>query len=100
MKKTFLLLMIVLISIAASSQENEVKTGWKFRGALPAISFDTDLGFQYGALFEMHNYGSGNTEYIDRTYTEVSRYTKGSGIYRFMFESYHVIPGIHFTSDL
>lgn len=92
--------MIVSISLLASSQEKEVRSGWKFGGALPAISFDSDLGFQYGALFELHNYGKGNSDYIDRTYTEVSRYTKGSGIYRFMYESFHLIPNVHSTSDL
>lgn len=85
-----------------NGQEKKVKTGWKFAGALPAVSFDSDLGFQYGALMEFHNYGDGSKypEYIDRTYTEVSHYTRGSGIYRFMFESNHIIPGVHWTSDL
>lgn len=94
--------MILTFSLSSFSQEKKVKTGWKFGGALPAVSFDSDLGFQYGALFELHNYGDGSKspDYIDRTYTEVSRYTKGSGIYRFMFESFHIIPGVHFTSDL
>lgn len=102
MKKAFLFLLISMIALQVSAQEKKVKTGWRFGGALPAISFDSDLGFQYGALFEIHNYGDGSKspEYIDRTYAEVSRYTKGSGIYRFMFESFHIIPGVHFTSDL
>ena len=39
-------------------------------------------------------------EFLDHTYTEISRYTKGSGIYRFMYESNHLIPGVHMTSDL
>lgn len=74
----------------------------EIRGALPAISFDSDLGFQYGALVEFYNYGDGSRfpDYFDHTYTEVSHYTKGSGIYRFMFESNHIIPGVHWTSDL
>ena len=102
MKKTLLLLLILATVFEISAQEKKVKTGWRFGGALPAVSFDSDLGFQYGALFELHNYGDGSKapDYIDRTYMEVSRYTKGSGIYRFMFESFHIIPGVHFTSDL
>ena len=88
--------------LSVSAQEKKVKTGWKFGGALPAISFDSDLGFQYGALVEFFNYGDGSTypDYFDHTYTEVSHYTKGSGIYRFMYESNHLIPGVHMTSDL
>ncbi len=102
MKKTFSVLFTVLIVLSASGQEKKVKTGWKFGGALPAISFDSDLGFQYGALVEFYNYGDGSRfpDYFDHTYTEVSHYTKGSGIYRFMFESNHLIPGVHMTTDV
>jgi outer membrane protein assembly factor BamA len=102
MKKTFSVIVISMLLLSVSAQEKKVKTGWKFGGALPAIAFDSDLGFQYGALVEFFNYGDGSTypDYFDHTYTEVSRYTKGSGIYRFMYESNHLIPGVHMTSDL
>jgi outer membrane protein assembly factor BamA len=102
MKKIFTALFISMLVLSVSAQEKKVKTGWKFGGALPAISYDSDLGFQYGALAEFFNYGDGSTypDYFDHTYTEISRYTKGSGIYRFMYESNHLIPGVHMTSDL
>lgn len=102
MKKNLTLLLILFISLCVSAQEKKIKTGWKFGGALPAVSFDSDLGLQYGALFEFFNYGDGSTypDYFDHTYTEVSHYTKGSGIWRFMYESNHLIKGVHMTSDL
>jgi Omp85 superfamily domain len=102
MKKAFTIVLILLLSISVSAQEKKVKTGWKFGGALPAITYDSDLGFQYGALAEFFNYGDGSKypDFLDHTYTEISRYTKGSGIYRFMYESNHLIPGVHLTSDL
>jgi outer membrane protein assembly factor BamA len=102
MKKTFTIILISLLALSVSAQEKKVKTGWKFGGALPAITFDSDLGFQYGALVEFFNYGDGSTypDYFDHTYTEISHFTKGSGIYRFMYESNHLIPGVHMTSDL
>jgi hypothetical protein len=116
MKKTFTLVLILLLALSVSAQEKpasgqdkpatgqekKVKTGWRFGGALPAITYDSDLGFQYGALAEFFNYGDGSKypDFLDHTYTEISRYTKGSGIYRFMYESNHLIPGIHLTSDL
>jgi len=102
MKKTFTLILITFLSLSASAQEKKVKTGWKFGGALPAITFDSDLGFQYGALAEFFNYGDGSRypDYFDHTYTEISHFTKGSGIYRFMYESNHLIPGVHLTTDL
>jgi outer membrane protein assembly factor BamA len=102
MKKTFLVFLISSLIFSVSAQEKKVKTGWKFGGALPTITYDSNLGFQYGALVEFFNYGDGSKypDYLDHTYTEVSRYTKGSGIYRFMYESNHLIPGVHMTSDI
>jgi outer membrane protein assembly factor BamA len=102
MKKTLSVFLISVLVLTLSAQEKKVKTGWKFGGALPATTYDSDLGFQYGALVEFFNYGDGSTypEYLDHTYTEVSHFTKGSGIFRVMYESYHLIPGVYMISDL
>ncbi len=102
MKKAFLLFSLLLLIFSVSAQEKKIKTGWKFGGALPTTTYDSDLGFQYGALVEFFNYGDGSKypEFMDHTYTEVSRYTKGSGIYRFMYESNHLIPGVQMITDL
>jgi outer membrane protein assembly factor BamA len=102
MKKALLFLFISALALSVTGQEKKIKTGWKFGGALPAITFDSDLGFQYGALVEFYNYGDGSRypDFFDHIYMEASRFTKGSGIYRMMFESNHIIPGVHWTSDL
>jgi outer membrane protein assembly factor BamA len=102
MKKTFSVLIISMLVLSLSGQEKQVKTGWKFGGALPATTFDSDLGLQYGALATFYNYGNPSVypKYRDYIYTEVSRYTKGSGIYRLMYESNHLIPGVESVSDL
>jgi len=102
MKKILIFLLAMSLMSVAAGQEQKIKTGWKFGGALPAISFDSDLGFQYGALAEFFNYGDGSKypEYFDHIYAEISRFTKGSGIYRLMFESNHIIPGVEWISDL
>jgi outer membrane protein assembly factor BamA len=102
MKKIFSVILMALVALSVSGQEKKVKTGWKFGGALPATTYDSNLGFQYGALVEFYNYGDGSTypDYFDHTYTEVSHYTKGSGIFRMMYESNHLIHGVHLTSDL
>jgi outer membrane protein assembly factor BamA len=102
MKKTISALIAAMLILSVSAQEKPVKTGWKFGGALPAVTLSSDLGFQYGALVEFYNYGDGSTfpDFFDHTYTEISRFTKGSGIYRMMFESFHLIPGVHLVTDL
>ena len=77
------------------------KDGWTF-GVLPAISFDTDVGFQYGAIANFFNYGDGSTypKYLQSIYLEWSRTTKGSGINRLYFDSEHLIPKIRLTADV
>jgi outer membrane protein assembly factor BamA len=102
MKKTLSVLLVSLLVLSVSAQEKKVKTGWKFGGALPAVTYDSNLGFQYGALVEFFNYGDGSRypDFNDHIYIEASRFTKGSGIYRVMFESNTLIPGVHMTSDL
>lgn len=107
MKRTTLVLLLSIFVFSLPAQENtdsketKIKDGWNF-GILPTITYDSDLGFQYGALVNLFNYGSGDIypKYYQSLYFEVSRYTKGSGIYRFMFDSEHLIPGVRLTSDL
>jgi len=112
MKKALSVLLIMMIAFSVYGQEKakkekkektpKEKVGWKFGGALPAVTYDNNLGFQYGALFEFFNYGKPSIypEFLDHTYTEVSRFTKGSGIYRMMYESNHLIGKTHFTFDI
>jgi len=108
-KNLFLLILLTAIPFWSSAQptdqknteKKEIKTGWNM-GALPAISFDSDLGFQYGAVVNFFNYGDGSNypDYNHSLYFEVSRYTKGSGTYRFYYDSEALIPGIEITTDL
>jgi outer membrane protein assembly factor BamA len=102
MKKTLTLVFMAFIVLTLTAQEKKTKTGWSLGGILPAVSFDSNLGFQYGVLFEFMNYGNPSIypEWYDHTYTEVSRTTRGSGIYRMMYESNHLIPGVEFITDL
>jgi len=94
--------MLLIFALPLTGQEKKEKTGWKFGGALPAITFDSNLGFQYGALAEFFNYGDPSVypDFIDHTYTEVSRFTKGSGIYRMMYESNRFLGKTYLCVDL
>ncbi|MGQ7870471.1 Omp85 family outer membrane protein [Sunxiuqinia sp. sy24] len=105
MKKLPILLFFSWLGLTAFSQTNKKeevkKDGWNF-GALPAVTFDTDLGFQYGALVNLYNYGDGSRypKYNHSLYFEVSRFTKGSGIYRFYYDSDQLIQGLQTSVDL
>ncbi|HPR60789.1 MAG TPA: hypothetical protein PLF35_07585, partial [Prolixibacteraceae bacterium] len=106
MKKNLMLFVLFIIPFTVlvaqeNKQPDEGKQGWNF-GALPTITFDTDLGFQYGALVNLYNYGDGShyPKYLHNIYIEASRFTKGSAIYRLSYDSEFLIPGIRVTSDL
>ncbi|NOU46910.1 MAG: BamA/TamA family outer membrane protein [Bacteroidales bacterium] len=105
MNKTLqILLAVVIVPLVALSQPDEkvqVKKGWNF-GALPAVSFNTDLGFQYGALINLFHYGDGSRYpvYDHSLYLEASRYTKGSGLLRFSYDSDRLIKNLKTSFDL
>ncbi|MCK9254873.1 MAG: BamA/TamA family outer membrane protein [Bacteroidales bacterium] len=108
MKKIIILCVALLVFVNLYSQENnetEVKCDGKSRwslGLVPVVSYNSDLGFQYGGLVNFYNYGDGSTfpKYKHSIYTEISRYTKGSGIYRLFYDSEFVIPKVRLTADL
>jgi hypothetical protein len=79
----------------------QTKTGLTF-GLLPAISYSSDLGFQYGGLVNFYQFGDGSSypKYFHSLYLEWSRYTKGSGIQRIFYDSEYLITGIRVTADL
>ncbi len=99
MKKLYLLLLTGLL--ASSLPAQETKTGWNF-GALPAVTYSTDQGFQYGALVNLFDYGDGSIypDNYHRIYVEASTFTKGSSILRVMYDSDYLIKGIRYAVDL
>lgn len=82
-------------------KEEKIKKGWNF-GGLPVISYDSDLGLQLGALVNMYYYGDGSRypKYDHSIYVEGSWYLKGSGIFRFYYDSDKLIKGIRTSFDL
>jgi len=106
--KRILILFFVVYSIALFAQppadsvkKDNVKKGWNFE-ALPVLGYDSDLGFQYGALANIYYYGDGSTypQYFHSFYAEVSRTTKGGGINQVFFDSPKLIKGIRVTTDV
>ncbi|GAB1416654.1 hypothetical protein MASR2M117_20600 [Paludibacter sp.] len=100
MRKVIILFIICAFTLNAFSQE-KIKKGFGF-GAIPAVSFDTDLGFQYGAIVNLYDYGDGTIypKYNHSLYLEWSRYTKGTGINRVMYDTEKLIPGVRTTFDV
>jgi hypothetical protein len=103
---TLLLILLAIITISpASAQDSikteKVKTGWNF-GGIPVVSYNSDLGLQYGILTNIYQYGDGKIYpgYYHSLYAEVSRFTKGSGIYRFFYDSKYLLPKVRTIFDI
>lgn len=104
LKKYFLsawLLTGVLVYGLAQNDSTYHKQGFTF-GLLPAVSFDADLGFQYGGLTNLYWYGDGSNypDYNHSLYLEFSKYTAGSTLARFYYDSPSLLQGIRTTADI
>ena len=88
-------------ALTLSAQEKHVRQGWTF-GVLPSVAYDADLGLQYGALTNIYYFGDGSTypEYLHSFYAEAAYTTKHFGIFRFAYDSKHLIPGHRLSVDL
>ena len=84
---------------AADDSDIKIKKGWNF-GFVPAVSYNSDLGFQYGINADIYNYGDGSTfpRYKHKFSTEISRYTKGMTRLHLFYDSKYLIPGIRVTA--
>ena len=102
MKKHLLIVLALLLSVSAFSQKKEIiKKGWNF-GPLPVVGFDADLGFQYGVTCDIFNYGDGSRypRYNYKFNVEASRYTKGSGVFRFYSDMPYVVKDTKLFFDV
>lgn len=121
MKKTLLLMLALLLAVGSFAQDEQkpkkekkakkekvynekgeiIKTGWNV-GPLPVLGFDSDLGFQYGACVDIFNFGDGTRypRYFYKFNVEVSRYTKGSGVFRFYADMPYLIKDTKLFFDL
>ena len=119
MKKHLLLILALLLAVGSFAQDEQkkekkakkekvynekgeiIKQGWNI-GPLPVLGFDSDLGFQYGACVDFFNFGDGSRypRYFYKFNVEVSRYTKGSGVFRFYADMPYLIKDTKLFFDL
>ncbi len=106
MKSFSLITLCIFLVLNSFSQEEkkkiQQKKGFSF-GALPTISYDADMGLQYGGLVNVFDYGDGTLypDYRQMAKVEISRYTKGSGVNQIFYDAKHLLPyGIRVSADL
>lgn len=100
-KNLLIILALALCAMITAQNERPTKEAYNF-GVLPAVSYNSDLGFQYGLLTNIYDYGDGSQypKYEHSMFAEISRYTKGSGTYRLFYDSEFLITGIRLTADV
>lgn len=107
MKKSLILLIClaglpVILFSQQDSARQVTKKGITFSG-LPVVAYDQDMGFQYGVVGNMFDFGDGSVYpgYRHAVKLEISRFTKGSGVNQLFYDSKYLIPGnIRLTADV
>ncbi|MEA3477451.1 MAG: hypothetical protein U9R60_04675, partial [Bacteroidota bacterium] len=86
-------------SLKSFKKEN-IKTGFSL-GGIPVVSYNSDIGFKYGARVNLYWFGDGSKypSYNHSLFAEWSRTTLGNGINQITFESNQLIPSIRLFAE-
>ena len=89
------------VDSTANKKEDKVKTGFSL-GAVPAVAYNSDIGFLYGAIVNLYWFGDGSRypKFDHSVYLEWSRTTKGKGINQITYDTDKLIPGIRSFFEL
>ena len=84
---------------ATDSKKQTVKKGWNF-APFPSIGYNSDTGFQIGALCEIFDYGDGSTypAYKHKFNIDLSWTTKDQVKLHFFYDSKYLIPKVRLTA--
>lgn len=76
-------------------EEESVKKGWTF-GGVPTVAYDRDIGFLYGALVNLYNFGDGSRypRYDHSIFLYYARTTRGATTSQITFDSDRFVPGL------
>ena len=82
----------------SSEKKQTVKKGWNF-APFPSIGYNSDTGFQIGALCEIFDYGDGSTypAYKHKFNVDLSWTTKDQVKLHFFYDSKYLIPKVRLT---
>lgn len=86
-------------SEAVDEKKQTIKKGWNF-APFPSIGYNSDTGFQIGALCEIFDYGDGSTypAYKHKFNVDLSWTTKNQIKLHFFYDSKYLIPKVRLTT--
>ena len=81
-----------------TEKKQTIKKGWNF-APFPSIGYNSDTGFQIGALCEIFDYGDGSTypAYKHKFNIDLSWTTKDQVKLHFFYDSKYLIPKVRLT---
>ncbi len=109
MKKLYTLLAAALMLLTShnlvaadkggNKDKQTIKTGWNV-APFPSIGYNSDTGFQMGALCELFYYGDGSTYpgYMHKFNVDLSYSTGGQMKLHFFYDSKYLIPKVRLTA--
>ena len=86
-------------AVTNDSKKQTIKKGWNF-APFPSIGYNSDTGFQIGALCEIFDYGDGSNypAYKHKFNIDLSWTTKDQVKLHFFYDSKHLIPKVRLTA--
>ena len=83
----------------ADGKKQTIKKGWNF-APFPSVGYNSDTGFQIGALCEIFDYGDGSTypAYRHKFNIDLSWTTKDQIKLHFFYDSKYLIPKVRLTA--
>jgi hypothetical protein len=66
-KNILVIVFVIALSMSMAVGQDDNPTGWSF-GGVPAVAYNSDTGFLYGAILDIYNYGDGS-KYPNYLYT-------------------------------
>lgn len=93
-RQAALVLVATLLARAVDAQQptRRPPTGWEISG-VPALNFDADEGFGYGAILELYNYGAGLLPYRFTVQPTLFLTTEGRRDATVFFDAPALLPG-------
>jgi outer membrane protein assembly factor BamA len=91
--KTLVVIALFFAPDPAQSQPQPAETRtWEIAG-VPAVNYDSDEGFGYGAIAELYRHGSGARPYLFTVQPAVQLSTRGKRDVTLFFDAPHLLPG-------
>lgn len=99
-KCIFFFYLSMFVGLAHAADIPNGKSGWNI-GFIPFAAYNSDLGLQLGGLANVYYYGDGKQypAYQHSWYAEISHFSKGSGLYRFFYDTEYLLPGYKLSID-